>query len=117
LVRVYEKGASGNVPTLKYTDEQQAYTVIDRATHLSIRNQIKVAILVENDEAMLNFMSLIPVNDKKFPRVNRAAAMRFVEWMTAPEKGQTIIRDFGKDKYGAALFFPNSDAWRKKTGK
>jgi tungstate transport system substrate-binding protein len=114
---VYEKGASGNVPTLKYTDEQQAYTVIDRATHLSIRNQIKVAILVENDEAMLNFMSLIPVNDKKFPRVNRAAAMRFVEWMTAPEKGQTIIRDFGKDKYGAALFFPNSDAWRKKTGK
>jgi tungstate transport system substrate-binding protein len=114
---VYEKGASGNVPTLKYTDEQQAYTVIDRATHLSIRNQIKVGILVENDEAMLNFMSLIPINDKKFPRANRAAAMQFVEWMTAPEKGQLIIRDFGKDKYGAALFFPNSDAWRKKTGK
>jgi len=114
---VYEKGASGNVPTLKYTDEQQAYTVIDRATYLSIRSQIKVSILVENDEAMLNFMSLIPVNDKKFSRVNRAAAMRFVEWTTAPEKGQTIIRDFGKEKYGAPLFFPNSDAWRKKTGK
>ena len=114
---VYEKGASGNVPTLKYTDAQQAYTVIDRATHLSIRNQIKLAILVENDEAMLNFMSLIPVNAKKFPRVNRAAAMQFVEWMTAPEKGQTIIRDFGKEKYGAPLFFPNSDAWRKKMGR
>ncbi|MCX5819426.1 MAG: substrate-binding domain-containing protein [Deltaproteobacteria bacterium] len=113
----YEKGSTGNVPTLLYTDEKQAYTVIDRATHLSIRDRIKLAILVENDEAMLNFMSLIPVNPVKFPRVNAAAAMQFIEWMTAPEKGQAIIRDFGKDQYGAPMFFPNSDAWRKKTGK
>ena len=113
----YEKGSTGNVPTLLYTDEKQAYTVIDRATQLSVRNRIKLAILVENDEAMLNFMSLIPVNPAKFPRVNAAAAMQFVEWMTAPEKGQTVIRDFGKDKYGAPMFFPNSDAWRKKKGK
>jgi tungstate transport system substrate-binding protein len=113
----YEKGSTGNVPTLLYTDEKQAYTVIDRATQLSVRNKIKLAILVENDEAMLNFISLIPVNPAKFPRVNAVAAMQFVEWMTAPEKGQTIIRDFGKDQYGASMFFPNSDAWRKQTGK
>jgi tungstate transport system substrate-binding protein len=114
---VYEIGATGNVPTLKYTDEKTAYTVIDRATYLSIRNQIGIGILVENDEAMLNFMSLIPVNTVKFPRVNKAAATQFVQWLTAPEKGQAIIRDFGKDKYGAPLFFPNSDAWRKSQGK
>jgi tungstate transport system substrate-binding protein len=114
---VYEKGSAGNVPTLKYTDEKKAYTVIDRATYLSIQKEIKVAILVENDEAMLNFMSLIPVNAAKFPRVNQAGAMQFIQWMTAPEKGQLIIRDFGKDKYGAPLFFPNSDAWRKSQGK
>ena len=113
----YEQGATGNVPTLLFTDEKQAYTVIDRATQLSVRDKIKLAILVENDEAMLNFMSLIPVNQTKFPRVNAEAAMRFVEWMTSPEKGQMIIRDFGKAQYGAPMFFPNSDAWRKKTGK
>jgi tungstate transport system substrate-binding protein len=115
--KVYEKGADGNVPTLKYTDEKAAYTVIDRATYLSIKNQIKIGILVENDEAMLNFMSVIPVNQTKFPRVNAAAAMQFIQWLTAPEKGQTIIRDFGKNQYGAPLFFPNSDAWRKSHGK
>jgi tungstate transport system substrate-binding protein len=113
----YEKGSTGNIPTLLFTDEKQAYTVIDRATQLSVRNRIKLAILVEKDEAMLNFISLIPVNPAKFPRVYAAAAMQFVEWMTAPEKGQTIIRDFGKDQYGAPMFFPNSDAWRKKMGK
>jgi tungstate transport system substrate-binding protein len=113
----YEKGSTGNVPTLLFTDEKQAYTVIDRATLLSVGNKIKLAILIENDEAMLNFMSLIPVNPTKFSRINAAAAMQFVEWVTAPEKGQKIIRDFGKDKYGASMFFPNSDAWRKSQGK
>ena len=115
--KVYERGADGNVPTLKYTDEKAAYTVIDRATYLSIKNQIKIGILVENDQAMLNFMSVIPVNRAKFPRVNAAEAMQFIQWLTAPEKGQAIIRDFGKDQYGAPLFFPNSDAWRKSQGK
>jgi tungstate transport system substrate-binding protein len=113
----YEKGSTGNVPTLLFTDEKQAYTVIDRATYLSVGKKIKLPILVENDEAMLNFMSLIPVNAAKFSRVNAAAAMQFVAWMTDPEKGQAIIRDFGKDQYGAPMFFPNSDAWRQKMGK
>ena len=114
---VYEKGSTGNVPTLRYTNEKQVYTVIDRATYLSVKKEIKLAILVENDEAMLNFMSLIPVNQQKFPRVNRAGAMQFIGWVTAPDKGQLIIRDFGKDKYCEPLFFPNSEAWRKSQGK
>ena len=24
------------------------------------------------------------------------------------------IQDFGKDKYGTAMFFPNSDEWHKQ---
>jgi len=113
----YEKGSAGNVATLRYTDERKAYTVIDRATYLSLKKQIKLAILVEKDEAMLNFMSLIPVNQAKFPKVNRAGAMQFIAWMTAVDKGQRLIRDFGKDKYGEPMFFPNSAAWRKSQGK
>jgi len=101
------------VPTLRYTNDKQVYTVIDRATYLSLKKEIKLAILVENDEAMLNFMSLIPVNQAKFPRVNRAGAMKFIAWMTAADKGQLIIRDFGKDKYGAPMFFPNSRDWQQ----
>ncbi len=115
--KIYEKGAEGNVPTLRYTDQQQSYTVIDRATYLSLRNQIKLVILVENDEALLNHISLIPVNARKFPRVNEKEVQTFVAWLTSPEKGQKIIRDFGKDKFGAPLFFPNSKEWVKGQGK
>jgi tungstate transport system substrate-binding protein len=105
---IYEKGATGNAPTLRYTDEKGAYTLIDRATFLSLKEQIKIQILMEKDEAMLNYITLIPVNPKKFPKVNYDDAMVFVKWLTSPKKGQRIIQDFGKDKYGSPLFFPNS---------
>ena len=114
---VYDKGSQGNVPTLKYTDQQSAYTVIDRATYLSIKDQIKVVVLVEGDEALLNYISLIPVNQAKFPKVNQKDTMTFVKWLTASDKGQLIIRGFGKDKYGSALFFPNSLEWQKAQKK
>jgi tungstate transport system substrate-binding protein len=114
---IYEKGTMGNVPTLRYTDEKNAYTVIDRATYLTLKGQIKLAMLVEKDEALLNYMTLIPVNSKKFPRANYEDAMIFVKWLTSPEKGQRIIRDFGKDKYGSPLFFPNSREWRNSRGQ
>lgn len=110
---VYEKGNLGNAPTLEFTDQKGAYTVMDRATYLALKNKIKLVILVEGDEALLNFISLIPVNQKKFANINFRDAMAFVQWLTAPDKGQMIIADFGKDKYGAALFFPNSEAWKK----
>jgi tungstate transport system substrate-binding protein len=111
--RIYEKGAEGNAPTLRYSDQQQAYTVIDRATYLSLKDQIKLAVLVEGDENLLNFISLIPVNPMKFPQVNAKDTKKFVRWLTAPDKGQKIVRNFGKDQYGSPLFFPDSDAWRK----
>jgi len=111
------RGAEGNVPTLRHTDKMVAYTFIDRATVLSLRDQIKLVVLVEKDEALLNYISLIPINPQKFPRANYQDVMIFVKWLTSPEKGQKIIRDFGKDKYGSPLFFPNSKEWKSSKTK
>ena len=109
---VYEKGSQGNVPTLRYTDRNGAYTVIDRATLLTIRNEIKLVIMVEKCPDLLNYISLIPVSPKKFPNARYNDAMVFVKWLTSPDKGQKVIRDFGRETYGAPLFFPNSREWR-----
>jgi tungstate transport system substrate-binding protein len=114
---ICEKGAEGNVPTLRHTNKLEAYTVTDRASYLSLKDQIKLVVLVEKDEALLNYITLIPVNPKKFNKVNYDDAMAFVKWLSFPEKGQKIIRDFGKDKYGSPLFFPNSKEWRSLQGK
>jgi len=114
---VYEKGSEGNAATLKFTDLRQAYTVIDRATYLSLKGAVKLDVLVEGDELLLNRISLIPVNPKKFTRTNHADAVTFVQWLTAPEKGQQIIAEFGKEQYGSPLFFPDSRQWHETRKK
>jgi tungstate transport system substrate-binding protein len=108
---VYQKGSEGNGPTLKHTDQQAAYTVIDRATYLSLQGSIKLVVLVEGDEILLNRISLIPVNPRKFPTVNQGDTRRFIAWLTDPKRGQRIIGEFGKEKFGQALFFPDSRQW------
>ncbi len=113
---IWEGGPQGNAATLRYTNERQAYTVIDRATYLVLKNEITLIVLVEKDEAMLNFITLIPVNPERFPNVNYDLTMQFVEFLTS-EEAQIAIRDFKKDVYGEALFFPNSAKWRSLHGK
>jgi tungstate transport system substrate-binding protein len=114
---VFEKGAEGNVPTLLYTDQKDAYTVIDRATYLTVKDKIKLVVLVEGDEALINHISLIPVDPKKCQGVYYKNAMTFVNWLVDPDKGQKVIEVFGKDKYGMPLFFPESNAWKEKHKK
>ena len=48
------------------------------------------------------------VNPQKFPRVNRAGAGAFAEFLVSAEV-QDIIRTFGKDRFGSPLFFPGAD--------
>jgi len=110
--QVFPEGAKGNGPTLAFTNEKQAYTVMDRATYITMKAKITLLILVERDDLLLNYMTLIPVNPAKFPQVHHKEAMQFVEWLQSRE-AQTIIRDFGRDKYGEPLFFPNSQEGKK----
>jgi len=112
--RVYEKGNEGNVPTLRYTGSVQAYTLIDRATYLAVKKGLALDILVEGDEALLNRMSVIPVSQKRFPRVNHEDVALFVKWLTAPSKGQKIISEFGREQFGAPPFFPDSREWNQQ---
>jgi tungstate transport system substrate-binding protein len=47
------------------------------------------------------------VNPEKFPRVNAAGGKAFVDFMVDPET-QKVIGNFGKDKFGEPLFFPDA---------
>lgn len=112
--KIYEKGSEGNVPTLRFTSTTGSYTLIDRATYLSIQKEIKLEILVEGDESLLNRISLIPISNKKFPKTNYEDAAMFVRWLTSPDKGQKVVSEFGRERFGAPLFFPDSIEWNKK---
>jgi tungstate transport system substrate-binding protein len=109
----FERGAAGNVPTTRYANERQAYVLMDRATVLTLKRDLRLHVLVEKDEDLLNHIAVIRVNPVRFPRVNAADAQRFVDWLVSDD-AQRLIQAFGVDRYGEPLFFPNSDAWRSK---
>jgi tungstate transport system substrate-binding protein len=112
---VWEKGATGNAAATRYADERQAYLLMDRATYLTVKKDIRLQVLVEGGRDLLNFIAVIRVNPSRFPQVSAAPAKAFVDWLVSDE-AQRLIQGFGVDRYGAPLFFPNSDEWRAKHG-
>jgi len=103
----YQQTGLGMGQTLAVVMEKQGYTLCDRATYLSRRDTLDLAILVEGDEALLNIYHVIEVNAEKFPKVNAAGARAFADFWVAPET-QKMIKDFGIRKFGAVLFFPDA---------
>lgn len=113
---VFSLGKLGNGPATAFANTRNAYILMDRATWLTKRNGLKITPLVEGDPIMLNLIAAIEVNPKRFPKVNNAETVKFVDWLCQDE-AQEIIRDFKVKQYGQPLFFPNSDEWNKKHPK
>ena len=47
-------------------------------------------------------------------RVDLKAATAFLDWLTAVDKGQKLIAGFGRERFGAPLFVPESRAWKAR---
>ncbi len=103
----YQESGQGMGATLLMASEKAGYTMTDRATYLAQKANVKLEILSEGDKPLLNIYHVMQVNPERFSKVNAAGAKAFVEFMIAPET-QKVIGEFGKDKYGASLFFPDA---------
>ncbi|MDP2840868.1 MAG: substrate-binding domain-containing protein [Candidatus Methanoperedens sp.] len=99
----------GMMETITTADIKGAYTLSDRGTYLSMKERIKLKILFESDQTFLfNPYHVMAVNPEKYPKVNYELAIRYIDFLTLPST-QEIIRNYGKEKYGEALFIPAVD--------
>ena len=112
----YVEAATGMGQTLTIASEKRAYTISDRATFLARRSEIALDILVEKDPPLINVYHVITVNATRFPRVNRAGADAFADYLVAPQT-QKLIAGFGVDKYGQPLFFPDAGKNEEDVGR
>ncbi|MHB9032554.1 MAG: ABC transporter substrate-binding protein [Anaerolineae bacterium] len=112
----YVKTGLGMGDTLTMAQEKQAYTVSDRGTYLArVTQGLDLVILVEGDKALLNPYGVITVNPAKNPGIQGDMATKFLEWIIS-EPIQEKISQFGVDKFGSPLFFPNSAPWKAAHG-
>jgi len=91
---------------LTMTSEMKGYTLTDKATYLSMKDQLDLEIVLEESADLKNQYSVIAVNPEKHPDTNTEAVDVFIEWLTS-EKTLDLIEEYGKEEYGEGLFLIN----------
>lgn len=97
----YISAGQGMGKTLQMAEEMQAYTLVDEATFLT--NKTGLVKLFEKDKNLGNPYGIIQVKSTKKTR----AANELMYFFESP-KGQKLIGDFGKAKFGKSIFVPGA---------
>ena len=112
----YQQTGLGMGQTLNVAAEKKAYCLADRGTYLALKKNLGLGILNEGDAVLLNVYSVIRVHPAKFTKINEEGARAFADFMVAADT-QKIIGQFGVDKYGSPLFFPDAGKAEESLGK
>jgi tungstate transport system substrate-binding protein len=104
----YLETGQGMGASLTVASEKGAYLLTDRATYLTNKDNLQLEILLEGDNALLNIYHVITVNPDKWPKVNYAGALAFSKFLT-DSATQEVIGQFGVEKYGKPLFYPDAE--------
>ncbi len=103
----YQETGSGQAQNLNVASEKSAYALTDRGTYLALKKNLALEILVEKDAGLLNIYHVMTVNPAKSPKINAAGAKAFADYIVGKD-AQTIIKNFGVDKFGEPLFVPDA---------
>jgi tungstate transport system substrate-binding protein len=109
----YVSAGQGMGAVLTMADEQEAYTLSDRATYLARTIEgTDLVIVVEGDPILFNPYGVMAVNPDKNPLINEDLANQFIDWLISVET-QEKIAQFGVEDFGQSLFVPDSAAWNE----
>jgi len=112
----YISAGQGMGAVLTMADEQQAYTLSDRATYLARTLEgTELVILVEGDPVLFNPYGVIAVDPDKGPQIKAELADVFIDWLISVPT-QEKIGEFGVEEFGSPLFTPDSATWRAEAG-
>lgn len=104
----YIETGQGMGASMIVASEKEAYILTDRATYLANQDNYQLELLVEGDNNLLNIYHVITVNQDKWTAVNYEGAMAFSKFMIDPTT-QEVIGQFGLDKFGQPLFYPDAN--------
>lgn len=102
----YVEAGAGMGAVLQMADEKEGYTLTDRATYLSMQDELDLVIATEKNEKMYNQYGVMMVNPEKYP-IKEAEVKEFMDWILSAE-GQELISTFGVEEFGQPLFIPNA---------
>jgi tungstate transport system substrate-binding protein len=96
--------------TLKRANDEKGYFMTDSSTWAAEKNNVpNLRILFKGDKFLINTYHTLSLPEGTTP--GAAWALKFIDF-TASEEGQTITRNYGKDRYGEGLY--NDAAYAKQ---
>jgi len=101
----YLEAGQGMAATLRMADEKNAYVIVDRATYLFRKNDLRLVRAVESDKLLFNPYGIIAVSPYRHAHVKYDLSMALIAWMTSPVC-QAMIEDYRKN--GHQLYHPNA---------
>jgi tungstate transport system substrate-binding protein len=104
----YLETGQGMGASMIVASEKEGYILTDRATYLANKENYQLELLAQGDNSLLNVYHVITVNPAKWPEVNYDGALAFASFLTDPAT-QKVIAEFGMDKFGQPLFYPDAD--------
>lgn len=109
----YIQSGQGMLATINIADEKNALTLTDRGTYIkyvaSLKGKKPLMILLEGEDVLKNFYSVIAVNPKRCKNADYKGATIFSDWIRSP-KVQNLIQNFKIDSQ--SLFTPDATTRR-----
>jgi tungstate transport system substrate-binding protein len=91
-------------PTLMSADKEHGYFMTDSSTFFARQSKIRnLKILFKGDPVLVNVYHALVASPERHTHTSYALAVEFVRFATSSE-GQKIYREYGKTKYGSALY-------------
>jgi tungstate transport system substrate-binding protein len=107
----YISAGQGMGEVITMADEQQAYTLSDRATYLARSLAgLELVVVTEGDPVLFNPYGVIAVNPNKNPNIQIDLANQFIDWIISVPT-QEMIAGYGVTEFGESLFIPSSALW------
>lgn len=103
----YQQTGQGMGATLRVAAEKAGYTLSDRATYLSQRDTLGLAVLNEGDASLLNIYHVIEMSARAGDRVQPDGTAAFAGWIVG-SGAQRTIGEFGVAEFGQPLFVPDA---------
>ncbi len=100
----YVSAGQGMGACLTMANEQGAYCLTDKATFLSMADELDIEIVLSEGEDMKNTYSLIACNPDALEGINTEGANALIDWMLSDEASELIAK-YGVEEYGQSLFF------------
>lgn len=95
----YREMGAGMAAVLRAASELGSYALSDRGTYLSLAHTLRLQVLAEGDERLLNVYSVIVAKRGADPE----AAEVFARWITS-DAGGRLIDGYGVDRFGQPLY-------------